>query len=82
MTEYQSDDDGSGGLMTMKVTPKVRLSKYPSLHSVTGVLADMNFQNANDRVSFPEYGVDLIGKSVISASLYQLQGLLLPLFRE
>ena len=60
--EYQSDEEGSGGLMTMKVTPKVTLSKYPSMHSVDGILADLDIGQTQKMVAFPEFGVDLIGK--------------------
>ncbi len=66
LTEYQTTDDESGhcnSVVTLKTTPKVLISKYPSMHSVDCILAELNHGEVRGKVPFPEYGVDLVGKN-------------------
>ena len=49
-------------MVTATITPTVSVSKYPSMHSVDCILADLNHCDLNQPVSFPEYGKDLIEK--------------------
>ena len=57
--------------MSMKVTPKVILSKFPSMHSIDCVFSDMSYPNQNERISFPEFGVELVGNFELINGLLQ-----------
>ena len=72
-TIYSDSEDGTtdqSHVVTATITPTVSVSKYPSMHSMDCILADLNHgdQQRHQPVSFPEYGRDLIEKGVVSSS--------------
>ena len=67
-SEAESSDHARSHVVTATITPTVSVSKYPSMHSVDCILADLNHCcDLQMPVSFPEYGKDLIEKRLTSS---------------
>ncbi|XP_059090088.1 uncharacterized protein LOC131885907 isoform X3 [Tigriopus californicus] len=59
-TAYQSEDDTTSKVVKTTIAQTSTISKYPSMHSIDCVLADIVEFERDVPVCFPEYGLDLV----------------------
>lgn len=59
-TAYQSEDEVTSKVVKTTIAQTSTLSKYPSMHSIDCVLADIVEFEKGIPVCFPEYGLDLV----------------------
>eukprot|EP00095_Tigriopus_kingsejongensis_P000922 maker-scaffold186_size273091-snap-gene-1.42 protein:Tk00922 transcript:maker-scaffold186_size273091-snap-gene-1.42-mRNA-1 annotation:"hypothetical protein L798_13875" len=61
-TAYQSEDDVDSRVVKTTIEQTSTLSKYPSMHSMDCVLADIVRFEMEEPVAFPEFGMDLVDR--------------------